>query len=485
MDAGGRSVRFDEATGKPDAEKAKEEGMSRGDFLNTFSDLVARRDYQGALKVCRERLRAKPDDRYVLQMRQTVEKYLDNCEDVDDDLEDPDSLPTMEELKERTDTAITRGFEAMFAYLQDQEKLWEMGEQAVGMFWDLGTVAPWGKRRERLLEISRSLTQPLGDKLKTSGRYAGALPAMSTAAELGGSEWVCEALGQLWWRCELNMEREDWLLEGCREEWEGKSMEQLVGYSLEGLSTANLGALTDILVQVWTLERVSVCGLFGEQATPPLEYGIAEVLAEIRRRPLAEPPLAGFFECFYLMTHVVYVLNCFNGFLPNKRTDCPWLYSYLERCLGFWLREVRRDSSQLPDNLAARTWGAEAVDAISEAVDCLRGLDDESETDHVREGLAWLLSRQEADGFFYSPRAQRPAENVYDALHPTWTAVAALQLDREAPGSSPRCAAWSQHAREAAREVGFAETPPLPDICAPVDLEEEEDAEDEEVEVQG
>jgi len=479
-----RSVHFED--GVPGGAEKKEDGMSRIDFLNTFSDLVARRDYQGALRVCRERLKAKPDDRYVLQMRQTVQQYLDNAEELDEEAHDAEELPTIEELREKADEAAGRGFEAMFAYLQDQEKLWELGEQAVGIFWDVGLVAPWGRRRERLMEMSRSLTEALGRKLKATGKRADAMPASSVAADLGGNEWLFEALGQLWWRSELNMDRLDWLIEGCCEEWEGKSMQELVGHSAESLGQADLGALTDILVQAWALERVSVCGLFGDLQVPSLEYGVETVLAEIRSRPLVEPPLAGFYECFYLMTHVVYVLNCFNGHLPNRRTDCPWVYAYLERCLGFWLREVRRDFSKLPDAVASTTWGSEAVDAIAEAVDCLRGLDDESETEHVREGLAWLLTRQEADGFFFSPRAQRPAANEYDHIHPTWTAVAALQLDREVPGPSPRCAAWAQHARQVAKEAGFAEAPPLPDltVLSPTgaatmaeDAEEEEETE--------
>mmetsp|Transcript_4561 Transcript_4561/g.9201 ORF Transcript_4561/g.9201 Transcript_4561/m.9201 type:complete len:105 (+) Transcript_4561:24-338(+) len=97
--AGRRSVHF-EGAGKPGEEKPKEEeGMSRVDFVNAFSELVARRDYNGALRACRERLKAKPDDRYVIQMRQTVERYLDNCEDLDDDLDEPELLPTKDELK--------------------------------------------------------------------------------------------------------------------------------------------------------------------------------------------------------------------------------------------------------------------------------------------------------------------------------------------------------------------------------------------------
>merc|ERR1712048_921024 len=102
---------------------------------------------------------------------------------------------------------------------------------------------------------------------------------------------------------------------------------------------------------------------------------------------------------------------------------------------------------------------------MAEAVDCLRGLgesEDASESDTVREAVVWLLGRQESDGFFHSPGTRRSALNEYDQIHPTWTAVAALQLDRQVPPDvvSSRCAQWASHAREAAAAVGFATAPP-------------------------
>mmetsp|Transcript_57893 Transcript_57893/g.134881 ORF Transcript_57893/g.134881 Transcript_57893/m.134881 type:complete len:484 (+) Transcript_57893:36-1487(+) len=475
-DGARKSVHFEERTDTPvDGKPVKEDEMGRKEFLELFSDYVTKRDFQGALQACRKRLKVKPDDRYVLQLRQSVERFLDAAEDLEeeDDTEEP---PTLEELQERCQEASERACEAMFTYLQDENRLWALGEQAVGIFWDVGQVAPWGRRRERLLHMSKALIDVLGRRLQSEGHHAGAMPAMAVSSDTGTGEWLSEGLGQLWWRCELGLERSSWLIDGCRDEWIGKSTQELTGCSLEDLRKASLGDLCDVLVQTWTLERSLVCGLFGERPPPPLEYGVGVVLAEVRRRPLIEPPLPGFYDCFYLMTHVVYVLNCFNGHLPNNRTDCPWLYAYLERALAFWLREANNSRPGLPPDKPS-LWGCEAVDAVAEAVDCLRGLD-EGEGQGVREGLAWLLSRQEADGFFYSPQAQRPADNEYDYLHPTWTAVAALQLDREVPGSSPRCAAWAQHARQAAIEGHFAQAPPLPDLGAVAAQGEEEESEE-------
>mmetsp|Transcript_17219 Transcript_17219/g.36547 ORF Transcript_17219/g.36547 Transcript_17219/m.36547 type:complete len:579 (+) Transcript_17219:2-1738(+) len=490
--AKGRSVSFEQAAPEPLPEKDDE--MDRAAFLDAFGNCIAQRDYNGALTICRQRLKAKPDDRYVLEMRKTVEQFLDAAEELEEEANDAsgdkdrEPPPELEDLQEPANRASQKAFEALFAFFQAEEKLWALGEQAVGIFWDVGQNAPAGPRRDRLIEMSVALTEALGRKLRSVDRQTGAMPPNTAAAELGSGEWLFEALGELWWRRELGLECESWMLDGCREDWasSGGSMEALIGYSLNGLHTAASSELCDILTQTWTLERSTVCGLLGDQPLPPLEYGIQAVLAEIHSRPLVEPPLTGFYECFYLMTHVVYVLNCFNGVLPSQKADCPWLYAYLERCLAFWLREVKHHASggSLSATAAARAWASEAVDAIAEAVDCIRGQGEDGETEDVRDGIAWIIRTQEADGFFYSPSSKRPAPNDYDHVHPTWTAVAALQLDREAKSDgSPLCSAWARHCRAAAKEVDFARPPPPPqpaDMGQEAEEEEEEESEESE-----
>lgn len=375
-----------------------------------------------------------------------------------------DDHPPACDLQVRAEIACDRTFEAIFSYLQDEECLWSLGEQAIGIFWDPGQLFAPGPRRSRALGMSITIAEALASKLSTTGRGAGAeMPSLTDVQ--GSSEWIFEALGQLWFRCELGLPVEPWLVDGCGAEWNctDGSMAKLVGFSAADLSTASLGELTDLACQTWTLERSVVCGLFQISTAQicPLEYGIEAILAEVRNRPLIEPPLDGFFDCFYLMTHIVYVLNCFNGYLPNRRSDCPWLYAYLERSLEFWLREVQHaNMSGLKAAVAARSWSAFSVDAVAEAVDCLRGLGGEDTTDLVRRGMAFLLSAQEDDDLFRSPGCIRPAANAYDHVHPSWTAVAALQFDRSAPSGSTRCEVWAKHARSAAQKVGFCVTPP-------------------------
>ncbi|CAE7236929.1 unnamed protein product [Symbiodinium sp. KB8] len=395
-------------------------------FQEDFAECISRKDFRAATELCKQQLQKTPDSRYVWAQEQ-------------EDLEE--ELLGLEELADEAAVACDRAYEAMFAYLHDEERLWAVGEQAVGIFWDTGQLEPAGPRRDRLKSMAETLTRTLSSRLKL--------------ARAGGidNEWLFEALGELWFFQELGLavSGEPWLTEACTEglrNLKGKVMEELAGFSLEGLKSASCGELCDTLMQVWTVERSSVCGLLN---TPPLEYGVREVLAEVRRRPLILPPKPGFYHCFYLMTHVVYTLNCFNGHLPNRRSDCPWLYAYLECCLEFWMTVASAETSGMS------AWQGEAVDAIAEAVDCLRGLNEICSQTTIR-ACRWLLSRQQADGFFVSPNSRR-SDNEYDQLHPTWTAAAALQLQREAPGPSQLCACWARHAREAAAEVGFSQPP--------------------------
>lgn len=356
--------------------------------------------------------------------------------------------------------ACAKAVEAMSFYLQDEDQLWAMGEQAIGIFFDVAVGAPPGPFRERLLEISRSLLQRLEPRLRVARGMEGgeALP------EHCYGSWLFEALGLLWWQAELGQDTDTALLESASQEWIGlNTMEELVGYSKDALGNIPNNEMCDVMVMVWTLERSLVCGLF-EGTDLPLEYGIQEVFAEIRSRPLIEPPFAGFYDKFYLMTHVVYCLNSWNGCLPNHYDDCPWLYNFIERCLRFWLREANVDAPADALSSLRPSYAGETVDGAAESIDCIRGLGEDNVTEVVREGINWLLGRQREDGFFYSPGAESSATDEYNSLHPTWVATAALQLDRQnwAAQAQPsgNAAAWSKHARAAAQRAGFAEPPP-------------------------
>lgn len=487
-----------------------QETAADAQFQEGFAKAVAERDYAVAMALCRDRLSQHPGDRYALEMRATVRQFLDAVEDLEDagatlkDEEEPTISektseqflmappcalepleappPPLAEIREQMLATSERALQALSAYfLEDEARLWKVGEQTVGIFWDAGQICSRAPLKARLHEISVDLTRRLLQPLQAHGGPK----EKPGEEEMDHSAWFCEALGQLWWYFELGLEPDPWLFGSCSAELvsSGGDMQRLLGYSLDSLRKAEEGELCDILTNTWTLERTLVCGLLGSPPPVELEYGVAAVLAEIRRRPLVEPPLSGFYDCFYLMTHVVYVLSCFNGHLPNYRQDCPWVYAYIERALGFWIRELRRDAAQvqaghLPASVVAHLWSADAVDAIAESCDCLLGLkeppDEESDVGRdVRVGLRFLMDRQGQDGLMFSPGSAQDPNDEYNYVHPSWTAAAALQsLSREAPGPSQRCALWSRHARAAAVQVGFSEPPPSSNIGAePVDAE--------------
>lgn len=432
------------------------------EFVEAFGELVARRDYGAAMNLCRSRLKDNPADRFALELRATVQSFLDAKDQLEEEDEDEELPPQLDEMQAEAIEAADRAFDAMFAYFESDDELpWQVGEQAVGIFWDPGQICTSADRRERLRRMSVGLLARLLKKLRSSGEPK----ETPQGDELSHSDWLGEALGQLWWHSELELEPDPWLLESCKQELtsSGGSMEFLAGLSKDGLRSASFSELTDILSQTMTVERSFVCGLL-DGVSLELGYGVGEVLAEICRRPLVEPPSVGFYECFYTMVQVVYTLNCFNGHLPNQRADCQWVYAYLERCLSFWLREVRREGvADLEDSVASRLWSAEAVEAIAEAVNCLMGLAEPTEDsptgEAIRAGVQVLLAQQ-TEGLFFSPGAPRDPSDAYTYIRPSWTAAAALvALDRQAPGPSQRRAAWSRHARAAARGAGLATGP--------------------------
>jgi len=430
--------------------------------LEQISTCVARRDYAGALAICNKRLQESPGDRFILELRQSIEEF--NLAIATSELDVGAGivvLPSLDELKEQSREACMKAFEAMFRYLQDEEALCSMGEQAIGIFFDVATSSCPGAFRDRLLEMAKSCLSVLERHVLTWCKDED-LPE-----DYDCGPWLFEALGIIWFQAELGYGPDAELLDRAKKEWLNlETMETMVGYSKSSLGTAPSADLCDVMVSVWTLERTLVCGLLSKDELP-LEYGVADVFAEIRRRPLIEPPLAGFIGTFYVATHVVYCLNSWNGYLPNSHCDCPWLYNYIERCLRYSLHEARYASrEQIPKALSSVMQSHEfgIVDAVAESIDCIRGLGQESVTEVVRDGAAWLLTRQREDGFFYSPQAEtaeRASKQTYEDIHPTWTAAAALHLDRADYGTttfpSSYAAAWAEHARAAAKSVGFFE----------------------------
>ena len=157
--------------------------------------------------------------------------------------------------------------------------------------------------------------------------------------------------------------------------------------------------LLDLLLSVYAVERAAAAGYdFG------VRYGLADLLPEIRRRPL---PTGGeeFRDVVYRETHVAYVLSDY-GRLRLREADAPSTFGYLR--------------SVLPSVLAAGD-----LELVAEITDVLRSLCEDETTDPaIRAGTLLILSTQHPDGHWGPGRAE---PDPYFAVHPTWCAVMALQ----------------------------------------------------------
>jgi len=366
----------------------------------------------------------------------------------------PLQLQLPAEALQITSEAVLRGLEAIFEVLQDEESLWSLGEQAVSIFVDVWQVSP-PSTRERISVMAKSLLERL------SSRAADWEPGCEDFDMPSSSifdHWVYEALGLLWWQAELDVLDED-LLRKTKAEMERRRYAGF-GDATAELAELSFSELCDLLLEVWVLERAP---LVWDIDASHGRCRLGELLQELRRRSLPHPAGAEFYDAFYLVTHAMFVLNGFNSVLPRHRQDCAWAYAFLEQSLRFWLQEglflLQGDFHSL--HMDQEHWGSESLDAIAEAVDILSGLEEDSNSelkDLLSEASAFLLSRQGEDGLFSMPKLKSARDDdIYTRIHPTWTSVAALQLDRMHGAASERSVAWVRYAESEAKRVGFAQ----------------------------
>ncbi|HEX8707235.1 MAG TPA: hypothetical protein VF723_03150 [Pyrinomonadaceae bacterium] len=111
---------------------------------------------------------------------------------------------------------------------------------------------------------------------------------------------------------------------------------------------------------------------------------------------------ADFYDSVYAVTHVVYTLNDYSlynlspGWLPAE-------YAFLKANL--------REAIAIED-----------AEMLGEFLDTLKSFGLKDTHPLMREGMQYVLSRQNEDGSWGDPRA----EDIYDRYHPTWTAIGGL-----------------------------------------------------------
>ena len=242
----------------------------------------------------------------------------------------------------------------------------------------------------------------------------------------------------------------------------------------------------------------------GTCAAKPAVTRAAGAVARAARPAAGRAPRPGprkrsdeFEDSLYLATHTVY---CLCNYTTSCRVDAPWLFAYLRRGLAHLLRLARSRRAGVEGDAEDGLTFVD-LDALSEAVDCLRGLRrdataevdgcetavqvassrgqlpraprrtgggdpdwdvDDATASMVHEATAWLLEMQREDGSW--PAIWHPAhrrwcsdrwELAYCELHPTWVTVYAL-CDRPVHQRRDAAGAWLQHVQPMLRRTGFS-----------------------------
>ncbi|MCC6392111.1 MAG: hypothetical protein IT167_16035 [Bryobacterales bacterium] len=111
---------------------------------------------------------------------------------------------------------------------------------------------------------------------------------------------------------------------------------------------------------------------------------------------------ASFYSVAYAITHIVYTFNGYSRYRLRKEWF-PEEYRFLE--------------SHFRRNLAARD-----VETTGEFMDTLRSFGLSDSDDLIREGIKFLLDRQNTDGSWGNPGER----DIYVRYHTTWTAIDGL-----------------------------------------------------------
>eukprot|EP00929_Paragymnodinium_shiwhaense_P098814 TRINITY_DN60324_c0_g1_i2.p2 TRINITY_DN60324_c0_g1~~TRINITY_DN60324_c0_g1_i2.p2 ORF type:complete len:152 (-),score=25.68 TRINITY_DN60324_c0_g1_i2:503-958(-) len=144
-----------------------------------------------------------------------------------------------------------------------------MGEQAVGILFDLAHCSSEGGYKDRLLEMSRTLLWRFG---------SGEVPPHQRGDVAMQHEALLQMLGELWWQHELQVDVSTTLSCSAGRMWKAKMLDESPGVGLtpaSKLHEASLESLLHNLIQVWELERFVVTGLLDERGDIPHGIGMA------------------------------------------------------------------------------------------------------------------------------------------------------------------------------------------------------------------
>ena len=187
-----------------------------------------------------------------------------------------------------------------------------------------------------------------------------------------------------------------------------KSTVDIYGTPVRNLAGADWKTVYETLLYAYFLEKADVeyPGVF------KVDYRLLDVLGYLRTREYVNFADDGSadkkraIEDAFMVTHIAYMLSNYSR-LRLYEQEAPWLYDYLRK--------------NFDDILAIGH-----MDLIGECVDIFRSLGyTEDNSEIVRTGTQYLLSRQNAEGAW--GENHQLSGSAYDSMHPTSCAIWALR----------------------------------------------------------
>lgn len=269
------------------------------------------------------------------------------------------------ELRTRRNRAIFKGMKWMSTLLTKNnfKLLYDIGDDAPNIFFEIWYTSANSSIRTQAKGIAKMLTEKLEENLLKRAEVSrdAFFEAMFMLRIKNEMELDCGPL--------LTHSDRIWTRLGY------KDTGKLFGVTREELNSVSVEDWLMLLMRILIMDYNNI--LFRNRWRT--SYGMKEAFVILRSLELAPPPpglpaeqcpgdvFRAFHDSFYLATHIVFGFSAYSA-IKTSNGDCPWVYTYIRKCLRYWMKMARlRDKKER--RAAAAAADIEAEDAAKPALD--------------------------------------------------------------------------------------------------------------------
>ena len=241
-------------------------------------------------------------------------------------------------LRARRNRAIFKGMKWMAALLtkNNHKILYDIGDDAPNIFFEIWYTSANSTIRTQAKGIAKTLTEKLEERLLKNAEVSrdAFFEAMFMLRIKNEMELDCGALlahsDKIWAR--LNF----------------KDTGKLFGVTKDELGGVSVEDWLMLLMRILIMDYNNI--LFRNRWRT--SYGMKEAFVMLRSLELAPPPpgvpaeqcpgdvFRAFHDSFYLATHIIFGFSAYSA-IKTSNADCPWVYTYIRKCLRYWMKMAR------------------------------------------------------------------------------------------------------------------------------------------------